>query len=907
MDQTEIFRADSLKDLNRQINELRDAIVRLKSEGQDYTKQSQQLQAAERLKAEVMAMSKKEATALEGSYDALSKKLKELKREYHSTADEMKRAELAPQIREINDQLKKMDSDVGVFTRNVGNYASAFGQVRQVGGDLLNGFRAMSGALTLTTASQDRLNDSEKTFASVLGVVQGLKGIGGLIDGLKKYITTARAAKTAQDALNTSMSAGQAGAEGMGKSVSKLGAFLKQPEVILALTVIAEAVGIIVLKWDEVLARINKWFGWTQKSKEEIQELTSSYDDFNKELEKERRERNRTVKVMEAEKKSKKEILEFQAQEVRNNIRVAQSRMQNVFAQMQEIKGHGFLRRLLNKENSLYKDLETQFNQWSEKVVDFYEELKDINNDIKVGNITNWGEDDGGGGGGAKNQLDEIVRAAQNAKKEIDKILNSEDTELEKIRKKYIELRKEVYKYEQAEDKAAKTAKEHMEIQDRYNLVRKVLTKQETEERRQAYKNLFDTEYKAYQDRVGLLHKEIDEEKELYLGLASNITGFAQDQMIYQDSISNEKMNRLRADANEITEILKKNTTEQAEEYKQFYEEITEEVDGVVTISSRKVIALYDQMIAEGEKFKYKEPFRTALSEMLPKMTELETEAREKLKNFVTGTIDEIGEALDRGNYGIIPALFQKLLDNPPVKGSPELTAAVDNYMRQLYREIAETIADDENLDLKSKLNLLNLFFPEGGEDLMKARLGVINKAVTKYRDLTVETLNDVYNAWNNVIQAVDASIDRQLKEGKISQQEADRKKDQNKRAFKALKAFQITTAVINGLAASVQALIDPSVPNFYVRLANSISAAAMATAQVASISAQNYNGDTSSPGSVSAPTLVDRTPYTATVGLNPADFANAQAQNPIRAFVVDSDLKEGLDRYDERIEDTSF
>lgn len=59
------------------------------------------------------------------SYNALSRTMAELKQQYHSVTDAVKREELAKEIKAINDRLKAMDSEVGVFTRNVGNYASA--------------------------------------------------------------------------------------------------------------------------------------------------------------------------------------------------------------------------------------------------------------------------------------------------------------------------------------------------------------------------------------------------------------------------------------------------------------------------------------------------------------------------------------------------------------------------------------------------------------------------------------------------------------------------------------------------------------------------------------------------------------------------------------------------------------
>ena len=40
---------------------------------------------------------------------------------------------------------------------------------------------------------------------------------------------------------------------------------------------------------------------------------------------------------------------------------------------------------------------------------------------------------------------------------------------------------------------------------------------------------------------------------------------------------------------------------------------------------------------------------------------------------------------------------------------------------------------------------------------------------------------------------------------------------------------------------------------------------------------------------------------------INPMDYAEAQAQTPIKAYVVDQDLAEGLNNYNNRNDETTF
>ena len=64
------------------------------------------------------------AAGLGDSYNALVNRLADLKREWRSTTDEAKRANLGAQILEVNNRLKEMDASVGNFQRNVGDYAN---------------------------------------------------------------------------------------------------------------------------------------------------------------------------------------------------------------------------------------------------------------------------------------------------------------------------------------------------------------------------------------------------------------------------------------------------------------------------------------------------------------------------------------------------------------------------------------------------------------------------------------------------------------------------------------------------------------------------------------------------------------------------------------------------------------
>ena len=104
---------------------------------------------------------KKQVDDLDGSYNALAKQLRELRKEWKSTNDESQRNEIGKQMVEINNQLKEMDASVGVFSRNVGNYTnSIIAAFDKVGLGTGNLGKVMNGAFSLATTGANSFKDT---------------------------------------------------------------------------------------------------------------------------------------------------------------------------------------------------------------------------------------------------------------------------------------------------------------------------------------------------------------------------------------------------------------------------------------------------------------------------------------------------------------------------------------------------------------------------------------------------------------------------------------------------------------------------------------------------------------------------------------------------------------------------
>ena len=116
----------SLKSAKSYIDRLRASLIDLDEESDEYIERVEEIDKVQDKLNKAMKATGSQLKDAEGSYNALSKKMSELKKAFKATNDEAERQALAKQITGINDQLKEMDASIGNYQRNVGNYEAAF-------------------------------------------------------------------------------------------------------------------------------------------------------------------------------------------------------------------------------------------------------------------------------------------------------------------------------------------------------------------------------------------------------------------------------------------------------------------------------------------------------------------------------------------------------------------------------------------------------------------------------------------------------------------------------------------------------------------------------------------------------------------------------------------------------------
>lgn len=176
----------SLKDYKKNIDELRGSLLGLEKDSEEYKKIAEELKDKQDKLNEVMSVGKEAVNAVDGSYNQLSATLSQLKKEWKNMEIGTPEWEaMAVRINDINNQLKDADSQVGVFTRNVGDYANAFEEAFKKATDGLATMPGVIGNIAGTTKQLIPL--IQKTTATATKGLAGIKkalvstGIGALI------------------------------------------------------------------------------------------------------------------------------------------------------------------------------------------------------------------------------------------------------------------------------------------------------------------------------------------------------------------------------------------------------------------------------------------------------------------------------------------------------------------------------------------------------------------------------------------------------------------------------------------------------------------------------------------------------------------------------------------------------
>lgn len=197
----------NITELKKAVAALRDEQKQLKNAGaensEEYVVLEQKIKALNKAIAEnsrTLQADVKEAANAEGSYNALSAQLTKLKQAYHAAASDEEREAILQNLSQVDKKLKELDAAQGVYTRNVGNYASAFGGLGAAVDKLkaplntlkasftalaAHPFIAIVGVLVVTFQKiAERIKENKAAMETLTVAFSAFNGIGTIIDRL---------------------------------------------------------------------------------------------------------------------------------------------------------------------------------------------------------------------------------------------------------------------------------------------------------------------------------------------------------------------------------------------------------------------------------------------------------------------------------------------------------------------------------------------------------------------------------------------------------------------------------------------------------------------------------------------------------------------------------------------------
>ena len=335
----------TIKALKEEIKTLKSTLEGTTIGSKSFVKASKDLAAAQAELKSVMDSTKKSVQAADGSYDALVATMAQLKKEWRSTADEVKRNEIGQQIAGINNQLKELDSSIGNHQRSVGSYTEsietalggletstksygdalaevnkttevsrgALDGVGKMASGVAGGFAAMQGVMALCGKEGGNFEKVMVKMTAALSIAQGVGGLKGLIEGYGQ--------------LKTAFTAASMGCKGFIGSLSGV----KKAIMATGIGVLVVAVGTLIAYWDDLV----KMFG---DSEDEIKRVKGVVEDLKTSLENFDNENNFIVRLAEAAGKSKEEILKLRLEQARLAQETAQAAKDKAASNLSELR-----------------------------------------------------------------------------------------------------------------------------------------------------------------------------------------------------------------------------------------------------------------------------------------------------------------------------------------------------------------------------------------------------------------------------------------------------------------------------------------------------------------------------------------------------------------------------------------
>ena len=946
-----------LKSAKTYIDKLRASLIDLDETSEEYTERVEEIDKVQDKLNKAMKATGDKTKDAEGSYNALSKKMSELKKAFKETNDEAERQSLAKQIVGINDQLKEMDASIGNYQRNVGNYEAAF--TKGLSG-IANEIEALGNPLAIAKRGVLALGQAFKTLianpvgAVIMAIVVAVKA---LKKGFEQSETATNSLKRAFSALQPVMNAVSKVFTGFATIVGNI-AEKAIPALVNGLQKAGDWMMNLLNKLgivsDEKLESFRKSIEAQKEAVQVTQDLT------NREIE--LTEKRRKFQVDEA--KTALEVEELKAKAVDKEKYTAKERQKFLNDAIEKERAINNQKLALAQEEydimkkrSELTDNDAATNDalaaaeaslYNTKREYYAKERELISQKLAAGQELSAAE---------KKRLEDLKKVEEEVKKlrgeELDKIkeinertelalLSNKDRELRILEKKYNEEKALLEKYdkdivkltEEYEKKRQEIInkdggdEELKKLEEEYNEKKTLiensdenilnLTKEYERKRKELIKN------GKYED-LNVLEEKYNEEKALLEGHNKELLKLTEEyekkrQEILKKNGKDDALKALEEQYNEEKALLEgknKDIVNLTKEYEKDKQDIinknggdkAKEIDERATQSlmddTERQLAILKKKYEEEKKLLEENGVDTVnlTKEYERKVAEIKAaEGEDKIKDINDDA------SLDRD-------IADKTINNESEKKKKLLQIEKDRLeeTKSIYEELfnLDNLSEEKKQEYADKLKEIYAAIAENRKQQTDAETEETMELLDKYAQYAQgigELMGTVSNIWQK-------SIEERIKNGKITE-------EQGKKEFENNKKLQIATAIINGLAGVATAVstamsLGP-IAGPIMAAVNSATVIATTAAQIAQIKSTTLDGGGSSiGGEVSAqaaptPEAMEYKPnYTSNVtGVSETEnLANAvnEGKKDTRVYIVESDIQEMGKRVEVREAESTF
>ncbi len=448
----------TVKELKQHISELRDKLITTSYGTTEWDATVQDLTTSVNKLTQVQKAEKDQVSLNEGSYKSIEAKMKELTQVYKTMAvvteeDRQKQIALAVEINDLNDQLKGLDAAIGNHQREVGNYKAAFEGLKgsfeittEAGQQLASGFSSVAGIIGLSASEASSANSAFSALSGTFSVVSSVTETLGRSteamskayeiatefgdvfkkskDAETKSITTNTAAEKASakaskasTAATTAQTAATKTADKATKAFNKT--LLSNPFTAIIVVVVAliahlEDIVNVFEKVGQALGFINDD---TNEFANATDNLTSKFDEQNKQLERE-------LKILKASGAAEKDIIKAKLDLAKAQQAEIKTTLEAAKARLAQLKADGAWKRFWNGTRKEYEELTKEVERLTEEQEKATEKVLDLENDAVVEETKLEKDAQKRREEAVKKRIEDAKKVAEEQKKALDKTVS---------------------------------------------------------------------------------------------------------------------------------------------------------------------------------------------------------------------------------------------------------------------------------------------------------------------------------------------------------------------------------------------------------------------------------------------------------------------------------------------------